>query len=94
MNALLAVPLIYLVLINIVTFFVYCVDKFKAGRGSRRIPERALHGTALVGGVWGAVAAMILSRHKIRKKGFIAITGLIAIVNMGYLIGLGYLYLG
>ena len=40
----------YLVIINVFTFFLYGVDKWKAQRARWRIPESALLGMAAIGG--------------------------------------------
>jgi len=61
---------IYLILINIVAFIVYGIDKFKAQKGSWRVPERFLIGLAVFGGSLGAGISMLVFRHKIRKRKF------------------------
>ena len=45
------IALVYLVIINVVTFFVYGIDKWKAKKSKRRIRETALLGLAK-GGSW------------------------------------------
>lgn len=61
----------YLVAINVVTMFVYGVDKAKSHRvNSRRISERTLLIMALVGGSIGALIGMKLFRHKTQKLSF------------------------
>ena len=60
----------YLLLINIATFIAYAVDKAKAKLGAWRIPEATLLGMAAAGGSLGALLAMGICRHKIRKKRF------------------------
>lgn len=57
-------------LVNLAAFFVFGVDKWKAGRGSWRVPERTLALLGLLGGWPGALLAMRLFRHKTRKKSF------------------------
>ena len=47
---LLHVVLIYLAVINVVTFFVYGIDKWKAKKSKWRIRETALLGLAVLGG--------------------------------------------
>jgi uncharacterized membrane protein YsdA (DUF1294 family) len=56
--------------INLTTFLYYGYDKACARLARRRVPERVLHGLALVGGSVGALAAMRLFRHKTIKSGF------------------------
>ena len=44
--------LLYLVAVNLVTFFIYGIDKFKSKRAKWRVPEATLLGLAAVGGIW------------------------------------------
>ncbi len=60
----------YLLAINVLTFIVYGVDKWKARHGRWRVPEATLLGLAAVGGSVGAWLAMQLFRHKTQKKKF------------------------
>ncbi len=64
------VLLIYLEAVNLFTLAVYGVDKYLAKVHRERIPEAALLGLAAVGGAVGALAGMLLFRHKIRKRKF------------------------
>lgn len=56
--------LIYLVVVNVATFFVYGIDKLKARRGRWRVPEATLLTLAAVGGSIGAWCGMRVWRHK------------------------------
>lgn len=60
----------YLLAVNVLTFIVYGVDKWKACRGRWRVPEATLMGLAALGGSVGAWLAMQLFRHKTQKKKF------------------------
>ena len=60
----------YLLAVNVLTFIVYGVDKWKAQRGRWRVPEATLMGLAALGGSVGAWMAMQLFRHKTQKKKF------------------------
>lgn len=61
----------YLAALNIVAFFMYGLDKAKAGiAGARRISERSLLIVALIGGSLGALAGMKVFRHKTKKLAF------------------------
>lgn len=62
--------IVYLVGMNVVTFFVYGLDKLKARIGSRRVSERRLWVLALLGGSLGAMVAMEFFRHKTKKGSF------------------------
>ncbi len=66
MNALVA----YLAGINLLTFFLFCVDKRRARRGAWRIPEKTLLGFSAAGGAAGGLLAMHVAHHKTRKPAF------------------------
>ena len=66
---------IWLVLINLVTFFVFGVDKLKAKRKEkhesvRRVPEKTLFILAAIGGSVGALLGMKVWHHKTLHKTF------------------------
>ena len=58
---------IWLVIINIITFAVFGIDKRKAINCKFRISEAALFGLSLLGGSFGGLAAMYTFHHKTRK---------------------------
>ena len=60
----------YLIFINIVTFLVYGIDKWKAKQGSWRISEATLLMLAVIGGTIGALLGMQVWRHKTMYKKF------------------------
>ena len=60
----------YLAVINFITWIAYGLDKGRAKSGKWRIPERTLLLLALLGGSLGALAGMIMFRHKTRKPKF------------------------
>ena len=64
------IALIYLVIINVVTFLMYGIDKWKARNSKWRIRETALLGLAVLGGSIGAWIGMIVWHHKTRHKKF------------------------
>ena len=57
----------YLLAINILTFVVFGVDKYKAIKKQYRVPEETLFLLAVMGGSAGALAGMFMFRHKTRK---------------------------
>ena len=58
------IVIIYLTLINIITFLMYGADKLKARRGKWRIPEATLLTAAVIGGSIGAWCGMKVWHHK------------------------------
>ena len=56
--------LYYLLVINILTFVVFGIDKWKAKQGSWRISEATLLMFAVIGGTIGALLSMQVWRHK------------------------------
>ncbi len=64
------IVLIYLVTINVVTFFMYGIDKWKAKKSKMRIRETALLGLAVLGGSIGAWLGMKVWHHKTLHKKF------------------------
>ena len=62
--------LIYLITINVVTFFLYGMDKWKAKRSKWRISEATLLGLAVIGGSIGAWLGMKVWHHKTMHKKF------------------------
>ena len=64
------VLLYYLIVINIVTFLIYGIDKRKAKQGCWRISEATLLILAVIGGSIGALLGMKVWRHKTMHKKF------------------------
>ena len=62
--------LYYLIVINIVTFLVYGIDKWKAKQGSWRISEATLLMLPVIGGSIGALLGMKIWHHKTIHKKF------------------------
>lgn len=65
----------WLVLVNLITFLVFGLDKWKAKRGEkkegvRRVPEKNLLLLALAGGSVGALLGMKVFHHKTLHKAF------------------------
>lgn len=64
------ITFIYIITINIVTFFLYGIDKWKAKHAKWRIPEATLLGLAAIGGSVGAWLGMKVWHHKTMHKKF------------------------
>lgn len=86
--------ILYLVIINVITFVIFGVDKYKAIRQEWRIRESTLLGLALIGGSIGGWLAMYIFHHKTKKvKFFVGIPVILAIqiVVFSYLFCGGYI---
>jgi len=59
-----------LIIINVLTFLVYGIDKWKAKQGSWRISEATLLILAVIGGSIGALLGMQVWHHKTMHKKF------------------------
>ena len=62
---------IYLIVINLITFLAMWLDKWKAKRGKWRIPENTLLVLVLLGGGIGGIAGMYTCRQKSQKAKFV-----------------------
>nr|WP_326184304.1 DUF1294 domain-containing protein [uncultured Oscillibacter sp.] len=87
---------VWLVLINLVTFLVFGLDKLKAKRkashaATRRVPERTLFLLAALGGSVGALLGMRVWRHKTLHRSFRVGIPLILLLQIVIPAGL-YLY--
>ena len=68
--------LLYLLLINLLGFVLYGVDKAKSKGRGRRIPERVLLWVARLCGGLGCWMGMMLFRHKTKHDRFMALVPL------------------
>ena len=80
---------IYLIVINLVAFFLMYVDKKKARNRQYRIPESVLLWSAFLGGAIGAYLGMKMFHHKTKHAKF-TFGVPVAIVTTGVLL---YLYI-
>lgn len=80
----------YLILLSIITFFAYRIDKKKAEKGKWRTKEKTLLLLSLFGGAFGGYPAMLLFRHKTKAEHwyftFVNILGLL--IHIGLMIAL------
>lgn len=60
----------YMVVMNIVAFLLYGLDKRKAVKDERRISEATLISLAVLGGAFGALLGMKIFHHKTKKTKF------------------------
>lgn len=68
--------LLYFIIINLLGFVLYGVDKAKSKGKGRRIPERTLLWVARLGGGLGCWLGMILFRHKTKHNRFMILVPL------------------
>ena len=80
----------YLIIINILTFLVYGIDKWKARNGKWRISEATLLLLAVIGGSIGAWAGMSVWHHKTLHKKFRYGVPLILIIQVALIIFMLY----
>ena len=81
--------IILFLIVNLVVFAMYGIDKWKAIHHKWRIPEATLIGVAFFG-VVGALLGMIVFHHKIRKPKFYISVPLIMILEVASVIYIEY----
>ena len=91
---LLHIVLIYLAVINVVTFFMFGIDKWKAKKSKWRVRETALLGLAVLGGSIGAWLGMKVWHHKTLHKKFKYGIPVIIIIQLVLSVYLIYEYWG
>lgn len=78
--------IIYLIIINLIGFYMMWSDKRKAKWGKWRIPENTLFMVTALGGGIGTIAGMYTFRHKTKKLKFTV--GLPAILILEIILGI------
>lgn len=73
---------VYLIIINIFTFLLYGVDKWKAKRNAWRISEKTLLLMTFAGGSFGAFFGMFFFRHKTKHLKFLILVPLFFIIHI------------
>lgn len=73
--------LICIVVLNVISFALFGVDKQKAIKNKWRIPEKTLHLSGMLGGL-GAFFGMQLFRHKTKHTGFVLLVPVYALINV------------
>jgi uncharacterized membrane protein YsdA (DUF1294 family) len=86
---------IILIVVNVIALAAFGLDKFQSKRGGWRVPELRLLLFAFFG-PFGALAGMLLFRHKTRKIKFLLVPFLVFLQGflLLYLFGVGYFSLG
>ena len=72
----------YLIIINIITFIGFWLDKYYAINNKYRISEKKLFSLCLLGGSFFGYIAMKVFRHKTKKLYFVIGVPLIAIIEV------------
>ena len=62
--------IIYIITINILSFVMFGIDKWKAKKRKYRISEKTLLSVAIIGGGIGALIAMYIFHHKTKHPKF------------------------
>jgi len=76
----------WLILVNLLTAAAFALDKRRAERAGRRVPERVLLQLAAAGGSPAALAACQALRHKTRKASFAVRLWLVCAAQGGLLV--------
>ena len=83
---------IYLAVVNVVTFFLFGIDKRKAKRSKWRIEEATLLWWAVAGGSVGALLGMKAWHHKTMHKKFKYGVPAILVAQLAIACAIIYLY--
>lgn len=75
----------YLLVINIISFLMYGIDKLLAIYKKNRVRELYLHVLSMFGGCLGSIGGMLLFRHKTRKFRFY-LWNILMVVLWGYIL--------
>ncbi|MCS3531728.1 DUF1294 domain-containing protein [Chryseobacterium sp. JUb7] len=71
-----------LIVVNLISFIIFGLDKRKAIQHQRRISESFLLTVTFLGGTFGAVLAMLIFRHKVSKKSFLWKFGVVILIQL------------
>lgn len=74
--------LLYLIIINIITFIIFGLDKLLAVLNKNRISERVLLYLSIIGGCFLEFLSMFIFKHKIRKKKFYIVNIIFIIIYL------------
>lgn len=72
---------VYLSVINIISFIVIAIDKGKAKKKNYRISENTIIVLSIIGGSVGTLMGMTMFRHKTKKKKFYIGVPIIYLIN-------------
>ena len=79
------------VIMSLITFVFYGVDKYKAAHHRWRIPETVLLALAFLCGGAGALLGMLVFHHKTRKWKFRVLVPLFTVLQVLVLLGVSFM---
>lgn len=80
--------LLYLMIINVVTFIIFGLDKYRAKKNLNRVPEIWLFALAFLFGSVGAWSAMYFFHHKTKHLKFVIAVPLLFITQVALALSL------
>ena len=78
--------IIYLIIVNIISFIIYGIDKPLAIKHLYRISEIVLITLSFLGGSIGSILGMVIFHHKTKKIKFIILNPLILILQVLFIL--------
>lgn len=79
----------YTIILSLITFVIWGIDKYRAQADRWRIPEKTLLALTVFGGSYGALLGMQVFRHKTRKANFRVIVIGACVIHTLLLAGVG-----
>jgi uncharacterized membrane protein YsdA (DUF1294 family) len=73
---------VYIVVVNVLAFFLMGIDKSQARRGELRVPEKRLFAFAASGGALGTWLGMRIHRHKTKHMSFVIGLPILFVLNV------------
>ena len=73
---------IYIVLINLLSFLLFGIDKYLAIKKKRRISEKTLILMMYIGGIVGSLLGMLFFHHKTKKDKFKILVPIFILINI------------
>ena len=80
--------IIYLIIINIISFLLFGIDKKRSIKKEYRISEYTLISISFLGGAIGSILGMIIFHHKTKKSKFIILIPIALLINIFILINI------
>jgi uncharacterized membrane protein YsdA (DUF1294 family) len=74
---------IWVIVLSLITFILYGLDKARSKTGGWRVPELTFHWLALLGGFPGGWAGRSIFRHKTQKGIFVFVLLVSTLIHIG-----------